>query len=93
MLLSHALALAACTASPVDDGALADGADTAGDTAPVDTAAPGDTALDLHGVPPATPVPPPTFAARNLDGAPRAQPDLVGHPTIVWFYPAATTAG
>jgi peroxiredoxin len=45
------------------------------------------------GEPPATPVPAPDFAATNMDGAARDREDLLGHPTVMWFYPAAGTAG
>ena len=48
---------------------------------------------DLVGEPPATPIPAPDFAATNLDGAARDREDLLGHPTVMWFYPAAGTAG
>ena len=36
---------------------------------------------------------PPEFAATNYDGAARDAEDLLGHPTVMWFYPAAATAG
>ena len=35
----------------------------------------------------------PEFVAENFDGSPRSRADLVGHPTIVWFFPAAGTPG
>jgi hypothetical protein len=49
---------------------------------------------DYHGTIPDSPLPPPTFAAvTNRDGSPRTPADLVGHPTVMWFYPAAGTGG
>ena len=31
--------------------------------------------------------------ADDADGSGRAREDLLGHPTVMWFYPAAATAG
>jgi hypothetical protein len=47
----------------------------------------------LHGTPPDSPLAAPEFTATAMDGTPRSQPDLVGHPTVLWFYPAAGTGG
>lgn len=47
----------------------------------------------LHGVAPAEPVPVPEFSATNRDGTARTSVDLVGHPTVLWFYPLANTGG
>ncbi|MCB9684338.1 MAG: hypothetical protein H6738_05970 [Alphaproteobacteria bacterium] len=49
----------------------------------------------LNGHPPVTPKGPPTFTqVLNRDGTPRTQADLTdGHPTVMWFYPAAFTGG
>lgn len=48
----------------------------------------------LNGTEPAENLPPPQFAeVTNRDGSPRTQADLVGHPTVLWFYPAAATGG
>ena len=69
--------------------------DTTTPTDPVDT----DTTTvpptgDFNGTAPASPLPPPSFAAvTNRDGSPRVPADLVGHPTVMWFYPAANTGG
>lgn len=46
-----------------------------------------------HGVHPAAPVPAPVFSVVNQDGQPRTQQDLLGKPTVLWFYPAAATYG
>lgn len=35
----------------------------------------------------------PEFAATNRDGTARGQADLIGHPTVIWFYPLANTPG
>lgn len=54
----------------------------------------GDTSVaDLHGTVPETSFPPPEFSATNRDETPRGPDDLVGRPTVMWFYPAATTSG
>lgn len=47
----------------------------------------------LIGQPPAAPRALPEFRAINRDGAARRREDLLGHPTVIWFYPAAATAG
>ena len=47
----------------------------------------------LAGVAPATPLSIPEFSAVNQDGAPRSRDDLLGHPTVVWYFPAAGTPG
>lgn len=47
----------------------------------------------LIGQPPAAPRALPEFQATNRDGAARRREDLLGHPTVIWFYPAAATAG
>jgi hypothetical protein len=50
-------------------------------------------AVSLHGVRPTTPVAAPDFHALDQKGQPRTKQDLLGHPTVIWFYPAAATAG
>jgi len=35
----------------------------------------------------------PEFSATNLDSTERSQVDLIGHPTVIWFYPLANTPG
>jgi hypothetical protein len=67
--------------------------DTTATTADTDdtTVPPG---AELNGTAPASPLGPPSFAAvSNRDGQPRVPADLVGHPTVMWFYPAANTGG
>jgi len=89
-------ALLAC-ASPAPDSP----ADTATDADPTDTALPdsGDTAgrdtavTTLNGTVPAEAIAAPEFVATNLDGTSRSRPDLIGHPTVLWFYPKAATGG
>lgn len=49
--------------------------------------------LDLYGDQAAERTPAPEFSATNSDGAARDREDLLGHPTVMWFYPAAATAG
>jgi hypothetical protein len=55
--------------------------------------APTHGANGVVGTAPATPVVIPDFAAVNQDGAPRGKPDLLGHPSVVWYFPAAGTPG
>lgn len=51
------------------------------------------TSRELVGQAPSNPVPLPEFVATNMDESPRSRDDLLGHRTIIWFYPAASTAG
>jgi hypothetical protein len=50
-------------------------------------------AASLHGERPTTPISTPDFQALNQHGQPRTKEALLGHPTVMWFYPAAATAG
>ena len=100
--------LGACSPSKCEDsGCDAASGDTAGgdtsgsDTADSDTSG-GDTSdssddsgvpSDLHGTVPADSFPAPEFSVLNQDEQVRTRDDLLGHPTIVWFYPAAGTSG
>ena len=47
----------------------------------------------LHGQPPENSIPLPEFTATNMDGSSRTKANLTGHPTVIWFYPAANTSG
>jgi hypothetical protein len=48
----------------------------------------------LHGSAPTVAKSVPSFSqVTNRLGAPMSSADLVGHPTVVWFYPAAATGG
>jgi hypothetical protein len=48
----------------------------------------------LNGQPPSAPVGLPSFGqVTNRLGASVSPADLVGHPTVLWFYPAAGTGG
>jgi hypothetical protein len=47
----------------------------------------------LHGERSAARIAAPTFSALNQKGEQRGRDDLLGHPTVLWFYPAAATAG
>jgi len=74
------------------DGGLADGGATDGgltDGGGIDTG----TQAKLHGSVPAKALAAPEFAALNRDGAPRSREDLLGHPTVIWFYPLAASSG
>lgn len=52
-----------------------------------------DTSVTYNGTFPKNRFPAPTFSVLNQDGETRTQADLDGHPTVMWFYPAAGTAG
>jgi hypothetical protein len=51
------------------------------------------TALDLYGEVPKKAIEAPEFAAVNRDGGARDREDLLGHPTVLWFYPLASSPG
>ena len=63
-----------------------------GHDAPVEPT-PTEAPAALLGTPPASPVAAPEFAAVAHDGSARSKADLIGHPTVVWFFPAAGTPG
>ena len=48
---------------------------------------------DLNGVLQDPPVELPDFQVVNYDESPRSKDDLLGHPTVVWYFPAAGTPG
>jgi len=91
-MLNHLLFVMACTSPD-----LASTADTAEDTAVVGPAEDSGIVLDTgesyHGSFPEERIPAPEFAAVNRDGAARALEDLLGQPTVMWFYPAASSYG
>ena len=48
----------------------------------------------LNGTPPETSIPLlSSFSATNRDGEDKGPTDLMGSPTVMWFYPAAATGG
>ena len=79
-----------------DDGGTDDGGTDDGGTDAGDSGDDGSAGIDwdsLNGDVPASPVSAPEFAATNMDNTARAREDLLGHPTVMWFYPAALTPG
>jgi hypothetical protein len=100
--------LLALGCTPKADNATHDSAasvvDTAGNGLPSDTGSPiepgetgGDTdEPDLTGLngrvidPPLAAI---DFSAQNLDSSARDRSDLIGRPTVMWFYPAAGSYG
>lgn len=76
------------TTASTDTGLAIDTGSTGGTVTVTDTAP-----LELYGTYPPYPLPPAEFAARNRDGTPRSQVDLIGHPTVMWFFPLAGTPG
>jgi hypothetical protein len=83
------LPLAACT--PQDDPG-----DSVADTSPPeDTEVPFDTGSydQLNGARPAEFLAAPSFEAIAHNGELRGQEHLLGHPTVLWFYPLANTSG
>ena len=47
----------------------------------------------LVGTEPAEALEAPDFTALNFDGSSRSRDDLMGSPTVLWFYPIANTPG
>ena len=92
-----ALLFFACQSTPQKANAVQDTAvvdtdnqsDTDATNTPIDTA----TAAQLVGTLPEETLPVADFTATNSDGQPRTQADLIGQPTVIWFYPAAGTYG
>ncbi len=60
--------------------------DTTSSPAPVDPD-------ELYGTVPPSPVDAPDFSVQNRDETLRSREDLLGHPTVMWFYPKAGTTG
>lgn len=84
--------LVACAARhPTDTQPSGDSpGDSPGADSPTESQPPDD---ELYGSYPADPKPAPEFEATNRDGSPRGRADLLGHPTVLWFFPAAGTYG
>jgi hypothetical protein len=85
------LFLLACTVdtAPPLDTSVADSGDADTDTdTDVDTLP-----SDLNGTVPAAPIALPSFVARAQDGTTRTEADLLDKRVVMWFYPAANTAG
>jgi hypothetical protein len=89
MLIYTISLLTACTAD-VEKEDIAAAADTSADTAAPPTELPD---TELHGSIPAESLPLPAFSATGQDGTARGPDDLRGHPTAMWFFPAAGTYG
>jgi hypothetical protein len=63
----------------------------AAQVSPGDSPASG--ASTMVGVAPNPALSVPEFSALNQEGAPRSRADLLGHPTVLWYFPAAGTPG
>ncbi len=53
----------------------------------------GCSAADLKGHKPTIAISVPEFSALSETGAPRSRADLIGHPTVLWFFPVVGTPG
>ena len=93
------MALVGCasdgTSTPGADGAAvaADGALASADATPGGGSADAAAPPMLHGTPPLSPMTAPEFTVLNRDGTERTRESLLGHRTVMWFYPAAYTSG
>lgn len=87
----------ACMAKDPPSDPTGDGGDTpdggTADAAATDGGGSDGGVSGLVGSAPAKAIPAPEFVATNRDGSGRSREDLLGHPTVIWFYPAASTAG
>ncbi len=71
------------------------------DTTPTDDTSPETTTESstsgspgvLYGSTPEEAIPAPEFEVLAQDETVRTRDDLLGHPTVIWFYPAANTGG
>ena len=89
-------AMFACTGSKALDSAHDSAVDSASDAdtdADADADTDADTAESYNGTIPPNSIPAPEFTDTDMDGTPRTRVDLIGHPTVIWFYPAATSSG
>ena len=77
---------------PTPSTDTASGDDGGGDSGGQDTD-PVDIPDGTNGTVPDEALEAPDFEATNRDGAARDREDLLGHPTVMWFYPAAATPG
>lgn len=91
LLLSLSLACADKTPA-ADDSVPADDSVSADDSVPAEDSDTGYPA-ELNGQIPAERIPAPTFGATNYDGGARDRDDLIGHRTVMWFFPSAGTFG
>jgi len=88
-----------CSSKSADSTDSADTTDTQdegnADTSDSDTQDTGPTQVPdgTHGSVPSEFLDAPEFVATNRDGTSRGRDDLVGDPTVMWFYPAAGTSG
>jgi hypothetical protein len=99
--LGLAAFLAACATSGTPD--IADSDLDGSDTSVADTdSAPGPTDPtgtvttppgDYNGTIPSVALDAPEFLATNYDDTDRTQDDLMGQPTVMWFFPFSGTAG
>ena len=84
--------VAADDTSASDDTSAGDDDSAAGD----DDSVAGDddsTPVNLNGDQPDSPVPAPEFTALNQRGETVGRDQLLWHPTVLWFFPAAGTPG
>lgn len=101
--LSTLLMLACTGKGTVGDDSQITGADSAADDSAADDSADDSAADDsggdtgypdgLHGDIPAENIPAPEFSATSDAGLGRSRADLMGHRTVLWFFPAAGTFG
>ena len=76
-----------------EDTAIWGEGDDAGDAGEVSDAAAEAWPEGLFGEQPQSAIPLPEFVALNHDGSVRGPEDLVGKPTVMWFFPFAGTPG
>jgi hypothetical protein len=88
------LALVACSGSPPPTPTIDTVVDSPTETAVVDTP-PDETELPggLNGTAPEAAIALPDFQARNEHNELRDRSALLGHPTVMWFFPATNTPG
>lgn len=89
-LILFSCMLIACTPKDEPPG------DSVADTSPPEDSAPAfDTGPydQLNGAVPTDALEAPEFVATAHTGEPRGREHLLGHPTVLWFYPLASTSG
>ena len=75
------------------DSGTDSGTDTSADTGETGTTDTDTAPVVLNGEVPDVATALPTFSATNQDDEARGPSDVIGHPTVFWFYIAAATSG
>ena len=95
ILLPFTISLIGCTTDETAKTSSDTSSVVQDDTSQQDTTIPTEEQIPsgTNGTEPASEIGPPTFTATNYDYASRSQQDLLGQPTVIWFFPFSATPG